>query len=447
MSRLRTLWLHLIEGLWFVPGVIVLGSIGLAIGMVELSTLIDAEALARWPRIFGSSADGARSMLAAIAGSMITVAGVTFSITMVAVTQASSQYTPRILRNFMRDRANQIVLGIFVGIFAYCIVVLRTIRGAGDYTFVPSLAVLLGVLLAILGIAVLIFFVHHIATTLQASEIVARITHETVAAVEKLFPDEIGDDDPRREAETLLGRVPADGWRSVGAPATGYIQGIDGDGLLRVARQRGLIVRLDQEVGGFVVTGFSIAAIAPHPDAPGMADAREATAPADEAVAGRFTIANYRTIGQDVGFGLRQLVDIALKALSAGINDSTTAVTCVDHLGAILARRVTRRVEARYRSDDDTLRIVAPGPTFDGLVRLAFDEIRRNATGNVNVLARQLAALTLLLSATRQPARRELLLEQIALVEEAGERTVPSAHDRAELRVLANAARAQRGPP
>ena len=175
MPDLLGVWARLRDSLWFVPSLIVLAAVLLAIGMVELSALAPSEALARWPRLFGAGADGSRSMLSAIAGSMITVAGVTFSITMVAVTQASAQYTPRILRNFMRDRANQAVLGIFVGIFAYCLVVLRTIRGGDGPDFVPSLAVLVGILLALLGIAVLIFFIHHIATALQASEIIARI--------------------------------------------------------------------------------------------------------------------------------------------------------------------------------------------------------------------------------------------------------------------------------
>ena len=178
------IWARLRESLWFLPTLIVLAAIVLALGMIELSALVSDDVLERWPRVFGAGAEGARGMLSAIASSMITVAGVTFSITIVAVTQASTQYSPRILRNFMRDRANQAVLGIFVGIFAYCLVVLRTIRGSDEVTFVPSVAVVTGILMALLGIAVLIFFIHHIATTLQAGEIIARIARETSATVD-----------------------------------------------------------------------------------------------------------------------------------------------------------------------------------------------------------------------------------------------------------------------
>lgn len=440
MADLRAFWAQLVDGLWFVPSIIVLAAIVLAVGMVELSTKVDAEALARWPRVFGTSADGARSMLAAIAGSMITVAGVTFSITMVAVTQASSQYTPRILRNFMADRANQVVLGIFVGVFAYCLVVLRTIRGGDGLTFVPSLAVLLGVLLAILGIAVLIFFVHHIATTLQASEIIARVTQETIEVVDRLFPEELGEEASPAEHAAMVAAVPADRWRPVVARSTGYIQRVDGEGLMRVARKRGLVIRLEREIGDFVIAGLPIASLTPHPDSPRSPDS-EGDKPADE-VAGRFTISRYRTIDQDVRFGVRQLVDVALKALSPGINDMTTASTCVDYLGAILARMAGRRVETPYRSDDGVLRVVAPGPTFESLVLDAFDEVRQHAEGNVSVLARLLETIEVVGRITRPSVRRKVLEQQVALIEEAGTRTVASAQDRERLDGLAARARA-----
>ena len=450
MADLRAFWTRLVEGLWFVPSAIVLGAILLAIGMVELSAVVASETLARWPRVFGVSAEGARSMLAAIAGSMITVAGVTFSITMVAVTQASSQYTPRILRNFMGDRANQVVLGVFVGIFAYCLVVLRTIRGEDDLTaegvtFVPSLAVLLGVLLAIVGIAVLIFFVHHIATTLQASEIVARITNETVEAVDRLFPDDLGDATLERASQAATAAFETARWRPVASPATGYIQRVDDKGLMRVTRECHLVVRLEHQVGDFVVAGLPLASVAPTAEHEDRSGDREADRRPGELIVERITIGNYRTVDQDASFGIRQLVDIALKALSPGINDTTTAVTCVDYLGAILVRTVTRRIEAPYRWEDGAPRVVGPGPTFESLVRLAFDEVRRNASDNVSVLARQCGTLEMLARRTPSAARRAILVEQIALLEETTDRSVPTAYDRERLHGLARQARLAAG--
>lgn len=145
MNKLRQYFYDVHSTFWFVPGLIILGAITLAIGLIEASALVDQRMLARWPLLFGAGAAGSRGLLAAIASSMITVAGVVFSITIVALSLASSQYTSRVLRNFMCDRINQTVLGVFVGIFAYCLVVLRTIRAGDEGAFVPSLAMLIRV--------------------------------------------------------------------------------------------------------------------------------------------------------------------------------------------------------------------------------------------------------------------------------------------------------------
>ena len=194
MNKLLHLWEDLRTSLWFVPTLLISGAVALAVGLVEVNSSMDGERLAeRWPRLFGAGAEGARAMLSAIASSMITVAGVTFSITVVALALASSQYTSRILRNFMRDRANQTVLGVFVGVFAYCLVVLRTIRGGDEGMFVPALAVLVAVLLAFVAIGFLIFFIHHIAASIQATSIIEAAAGETLQAVDRLFPADVGE--------------------------------------------------------------------------------------------------------------------------------------------------------------------------------------------------------------------------------------------------------------
>ena len=440
MARLQALRGQLLGSLWFVPGTIVLGAVVVALLMVELSAAVDAETLARWPRLFGAGADGSRSMLSGIATSMITVAGVTFSITMVAVTQASAQYTPRILRNFMRDRANQVVLGSFVGIFAYCIVVLRTIRGGEGTAFVPSLAVLGGVLLAIAGIAVLIFFVHHIATTLEASEIISGIAQDTLRAVDRLFPEDLVEAPIAARPAALFGTVPRDAWRPVPSPSTGYVQRTDISRLVHVARECGMLVRLERTTGDFVAAGRPLAWFAPHPSGPAAPrdDGRGADTVAG-ALAGQYVVSTYRILDHDPGFGIRQLVDIALRALSPGVNDSTTAVTCVDYLGAILQRVANRHIEVAHRDKEQVTRIMAQAPTFEELLEMTCDEIRQNARGNVSVLARQLAMLATVAQVTRSSIRRRDLGAQITLLHEAAARTVPSEHDRARLDALTEA--------
>ena len=201
MSRLDQLWTEVRASLWFVPGIMIIVSIALALALIEVDSVTKTDWLTSYPRLFGLGADGARGMLTAIASSMLTVAALAFSLTLNAVMQASGQFTPRILRNFMSDRANQFVLGYFVSVFAFCLLVLRTIRGADEIKFVPSFAVMTALLLALGGILVLIFFIHHIAASLQITTILDKITGETKKAVEHIFPEEVGEAaDPDEQA-------------------------------------------------------------------------------------------------------------------------------------------------------------------------------------------------------------------------------------------------------
>ena len=176
-SQLRQTLVYLRSSLWFVPSVLIFVLALLALGLVELDQQIDASLRKWWPRMFVMEAESARAMLTTIASSMATIAGVAFSITVVALALASTQYSSRVLRNFMRDRANQVVLGVFVGVYLYCLLVTRTISSNGE-TFVPAIAALAGLVLATVAICFFIFFIHHVSTSIQASEIVAAITRE-----------------------------------------------------------------------------------------------------------------------------------------------------------------------------------------------------------------------------------------------------------------------------
>jgi len=421
MQKLRSLWESLRSSLWFVPTLLVLGAVGLAMGLIEIDSYLGETNLQKqWPLLFGVGAEGSRGMLSSIASSMITVAGVVFSITIVALALASSQYTSRILRNFMRDLANQAVLGVFVGIFVYCLVVLRTIRGGDDGVFVPSLAVLFALALALVGIGCLIYFIHHIASSIQAESIIKSAADESLDAIDRLFPDEMGEaaSPGRPEPEPPLA---ANVWQPIPAKRTGYIQGVDGDGLLDFARAQNTVVRMERGVGEFVVEGAPLVFIAEdkqrNKEAVGTLDAL-------------YAIGHKRTIVQDAGFGIRQIVDVALKALSPGINDTTTAVTCVDYLTAILARLAARRVETPYRMDQGELRVIARGPTFPGLLGEAFDQIRQNAEGNVAVMLSLLQALEVIAGRTQNAQRRQALRQQADSIADVARRSIPAPLDR-----------------
>lgn len=422
MNQLKHLWLNLLASFWFLPALIVAFSAILALGLIEVDSSGSRDWMDDWPRLFGTSAAGSRGMLATIAGSMTTVVGVTFSMTLVALTLASSQYTSRILRNFMSDRVTQVVLGIFAGVFTYCIIVLRTVRGGDDSGFVPSLSVAFSVVLAIGGIGTLIFFIHHIASSIQASSIIASVTKETLEAVDRLFPAKSGQGPMDDEADPALLAMPERHWQVVMAHRNGYLQSVDDSALLRLAREHKTLVRMDHGIGEFVVQNTPLASLA-------LADppAEEITA----ALRAAYNIDRYRTVYQDCAFGIRQLVDMALRALSPGINDTTTAVMCVDHLTAILARMASADFPSSYRHEDGELRLIAIGPTFASLVAESFDEIRGSAGGNVAIMLRMLASLQTIAGLTDSLTRRRVLRDQAECIAELAERTIESPCDRA----------------
>lgn len=419
MIRLKQLWIDVNTSLWFLPSLMVVGAIALAFGLIEAEGLLGAQLSERWPLVFGAGVDGSRVMLSAIAGSMITITGVIFSITIVALTLASSQYTPRILRHFMGNRTNQFVLGFFVGVFAYCIVVLRTLRGTDEGRFVPSLAVLGGIVLALASVGVLILFIHHIATSIQANTIISSAARETIEVLRRLFPQELGN-----EAEDDAAPSSEEAWQSIAAPQSGYIQSVDNDGLLDFARKHELVIRMECGIGEFIVEKAPLVSLQP-------------AAPLDDAAAddlrALYAIGDVRTIEQDAPFGILQIVDIALKALSPGINDTTTAVTCVDYLGAILAAVAAQRIDGQARSDGQALRVVARGPSFAGMTALACDQIRRSASGNVAVLIALQRALGTTARQTRSSARRRVLRQQVELVAELAHASLGTGYDRAQV--------------
>ena len=424
MNKLKRFWSNLRSSFWFMPSLIVVVSIGFAVALIEADSAGSDRWLAQWPRLFGAGAEGARGMMSTIAGSMMTVVGVTFSMILVVLALASSQYTSRILRNFMRSRVTQAVLGIFAGIFTYSLIVLRTIRGGDGGTFVPSLAVFFGFVMALGGVGALMFFIHHIASSIQASSIIASVAQETIAAIDRLFPERLGEGPVEDEDEQTL-RPPAErNWRAVLAKESGYIQSVNNAALLRLARGRKTIVWMEHGIGDFVVQNTTLASLALEdpPDQETIA-----------ALQSTFSISNHRTVEQDAAFGIRQIVDVALKALSPGVIDTTTAVTCVDYLTAILARIAPRQIPSSRRYEEGELRVIAKGPSFESLLAESFDQLRSLAKGDVVIMSRMLDAFQTLAGLTGSPVRRRSLREQVQWIAELAERTVEFAHDRARI--------------
>ncbi|MDX1303236.1 DUF2254 domain-containing protein [Photobacterium sp.] len=426
MNKLIQFWGNLRSSFWYMPAQMVGGSIALAVVLIEADSAGSDRWLNQWPRLFGVGAEGARLMLSTLAGSMMTVMGITFSMTLLALTLASSQYTSRILRNFMRSRITQFTLGVFAGTFVYCLIVLRTIRGgAGVEGFVPSLAVFFAFVLSLGGVGVLIYFLHHIALSIQASSIIASVAKDTNASIDRLLPKELDqgadeDEGQNRGLELLDERS----WYPVPAAVSGYIQSVNNAALMSLARDNRTILRMEHGIGAFVVQNTALVSLA-------------LTYPPDQqtidVVNAAYSIGRHRTVEQDPAFGIRQIVDMAIKALSPGVNDTSTAVMCVDYLTSILARLAGRQFPPVHCYQGETLRVIAIVPSFEGLLAEAFDQIRSSAEENVAILARLLGALDTIGSLTIRPSYLRALDEQLQCIAELADRTIEASYDRERL--------------
>jgi uncharacterized membrane protein len=422
-STLKSLWLRVQGSLWFVPAIMLAGCMVLAVALVEIDGHYEPDLADRWPRLFGAGADGARAMLSAIATSVITVAGVVFSVTIVALSLASTQYSPRVLRSFMSDRPTQVVMGTFVGIFVYCLMVLRTVRAESDADpgFVPPFAVMGGLVLAILGVAMLVYFIHHVVDSIQATSILERIADETSRSIDHLFPEPVAQ--PLPSGKTCA-PPPEGAWIDVPGARTGYLLGVDADALLEVARESDCVVALVHPVGSFLIEGRPALRVA---GAAGLDEARR------HRLAATLDIGRQRDVRQDAPYGLQQLVDVALRALSPSLNDPTTAVHCLDRIGALLVRLADRNIPSPCRFDGDTLRLVLPGPGFEDMTALALDPLARHARGEAAFLGRLLEVLELVAGAARDDALVDALRRRLDTAARAIARSVEDETARARL--------------
>jgi uncharacterized membrane protein len=391
-TMLQKYWDRLRSSLWFVPATMTCLAIVLAISAVEVDKAIADDWMKRLGWSYTGDADGAGLLLGTVAGSMIAIAGTVFSMTLVALSLASSQLGPRLLRNFMRDTTNQVVLGTFVSTFVYCLLVLRTIRRADEMAFVPHLSVTIGVLLAIVSVGVLIYFIHHVSISIQADVVVARVYEEIKDGIDRLFPEQLGM--PRSEVSVApttsnQSELPSNfefEACAVDAIEDGYLQLIDADALMELASEEDLLLRLECKPGHYIVKGQTIVMVWPGSGINESVVTKLNTT---------FVLGNRRTAVQDIEFSIQQLVEIAVRALSPGINDPFTAFVCVDRLGSSLCCLAGRDIPSAHRFDTQgQLRVVAPGATFSGIVDTAFNQIRQNARSNPAVAIRMLDAIT-----------------------------------------------------
>ena len=406
--KLSKFWDSLHSSYWFVPTIMAMSAIALALTMLTLDRTgkVRIEKLG-W--LYTGGPDGARSLLSAVAGSMIAVAATAFSITIVALQLASSQFGPRLLRNFMKDTGNQVVLGTFIATFIYCLLVLRTIHGEDYNIFVPQISVTVSIVLAIASIGVLIYFIQHASTIIQASHVIFEVSADLDAAIERLFPEKSGHS--VSEHKQQIREIPANSdnnARAIKATGSGYIQAIDDEKLMKIACKYKLLLRLKYRPGKFVVKGSNLVIVCPG---------ERVNQKLTEYINDAFILGKERTEKQDVEFPLNQLVEIALRAISPAVNDPFTAIRCIDRLSAGLSDLAMRDFPSPYRYDNDNnLRVIAPGVTFAGLTDAAFNQIRQYSTSDVAVTIRLLEAIEAISPHIRNNKDRLALLRHAHMI-------------------------------
>lgn len=416
--------------LWPVPTLIVVLAVGLGIGLPALDEQVDHRLpVGLQTLLFGGQADAARQLLSAIASGLITTVSLVFSLTVVVFQLASSQYSPRLLRLFPRDGLVRATLGVLVGAFVYALTVLRSVRGEQ----VPRLSVSLAFVVTVAGALLLVFFLGHLVTELRVETMLQRVHREQQALQRSLL-----DDDP--EAEQPPSFRPEELRRDqpgvLLASRSGVLTTVDEHGLLELARELDLQLSVLRAVGEQITAGTPVvlarrAGVAPDGGASGPAEVDDRLRAGVEAA---LTVGYERTAAQDLGYGLQQLTDIYVKALSPGINDPTTAIASLGHLAALLAELAAHRLGARtLRDSDDQLRLVVAGPEFDQMLDSALGPLRRYGSSDPAVVLAGLRLLRDVGWAVHRPAQRQAVAEQLERLRAAAERNLDDPRDLARV--------------
>ncbi len=411
--------------LWLVPTV----EIALAVALFAGTHAIDRAAydgslhFPSW--VVSGTADAGRQILTAIAAAVITVVTLVFSITIVTLTLASTQFGPRMLRNFIRDRITQFTLGSFVATFVYAILALVSIGPGAHGDFIPHLSITVTMALVVLDVVVLVVFIDHIAKSIQLPQVIASIARDLSQAIEVE-----GDGAVRNAAKAgpslseLLVRLD-DESAVVRAPQSGYLQYVGMGRLINIATGSHAVIQLLHRPGHFVVEGQPLAQVWPAAAAPGVA----------RALGGAHATGPHRTLTQDPSFAVDQLVEIAIRALSPAVNDTFTALACIDWLGDGLCKVAERwRPTAVHRDRAGHVRVITAPVSFRRLVERAHDKIRQAGRGMPAVMIRQLDGLAKVMVHATSSEQRELLLVQAAMIVRASGDSVPEEADRADVR-------------
>jgi uncharacterized membrane protein len=424
--------------LWLVPTVEIVLAVALFVGTHALDRAAYNGTLHLPGWIISGSADAAREILTAIAAAVITVVTLVFSITIVTLTLASTQFGPRMLRNFIRDWITQVTLGTFVATFIYAILALVSIGAGSHGEFVPHLSITVTMGLVVIDVLVLVLFIDHIAKSIQLPQVIASIASDLSRAIDA----EAGLPAPgaQRARRAKAGPSQSETLRRldeergvVHATSSGYLQFVRIDELIDIASRSNAVIRLLYRPGHFLVEGQPLADVWPPSAAPRMA----------RALGGAHATGPHRTLTQDLAFAVDQLVEIAIRALSPAVNDTFTAIACVDWLGDALCKIADRwQPVIVHRDNTGRVCVITVAISFRRLVERAHDKIRQASRGMPAVMIRQLDGLAKVMAHATTAAQREVLLEQADMIFRACEESVPEPEDRADVRRRYEAVRA-----
>ena len=421
-------WEALRATYWFLPTVMVAAAIALSLAMIHLDRAIPSSnwiATLGWT--FARGPEGSRALLSTVAASMMTIASVSFSITVVALQLASSQFGPRLLRNFMRDRGNQIAIGAFISTFTYCLLILRTVNGTEGEQFVPHFSVTVGLILALMSVGVFIYFIHHSAESIQVENVIGAVSRDLHQAIDRLYPKSLGQerDEPSDGApEKVLPASFDREARPIASSRSDYLQAIDVNRLLELAQEHDLIISIGQRPGKFFFKGGDLARVWPGD----RIDDEIA-----HTIRGAFYFGSRQTLTQDIEFAIDQLVEVAVRALSPGINDPFTAMSCVDRLGAMLCALTEKAVPSHFRYDDKgRLRVVTDASTIAGIIDASFNQIRQASREVTSVTLRLLETIAAISRHTQNPAFREALRRHAEVIHRGSEGGLKEPVDRKE---------------
>jgi len=432
ITRIINLWTKIRSSLWFIPTLMTTTVIGFAFLTLYIDQFSDIGKLFNGQGFSPIGPQGARTLLSTVAGSVIGIAGVSFSITIVALTLASSQFGPRLLHNFMKDLANQLVLGTFIATFVYCLLILGAIRENEAQVFVPQISIVVAMFFTLTSLGVFIFFIHHISISIHAENVITDVSKDLEKSINNLFPEKIGEGkaEPELSLESRLPPNFEEEAYSLISPASGYIQAIAQKEIIAVAQKQDILIYLKHRPGDFIMAGEVLASVwPPHKIEDSLL----------ETISDTFLIGSQRTEEQDVEFAIHQLVELALRALSPGINDPFTAIVCIDRLGACIGLLAERTFPSSYRYDSNhQLRVIGHPITMEGIFNAAFNQIRQHGGSCVAVGLRLLETFGVLASITDNPMVHNAIKQHAEMVKEEMFRHCKEGGDRREVEARFN---------